>query len=118
MHALTEKLESIDHDITVQHERARLLLDEVSGKMAAITNRREKNTEATVYLFTIVHPDRMFLLPPTLATLTGCVFWHATPRTCRSSQSPIGGTWWRAVDCAPGGVRQLLAAAAVSGVLE
>ena len=56
--ALTQKLEAIDHDAAAQHERARLMLDEVTGKMAAITNRR---------LFTISVLTAS-LLPPTLVT--------------------------------------------------
>ena len=79
MHALTEKLESIDHDITVQHERARLLLDEVSGKMAAITNRR---------LFTLSILTAC-LLPPTLVT---GVFGMNTKDL--PFQNTDGGTWW------------------------
>ena len=38
--ALAQKLDAIDHDVGAQYERAQLLLDEVAGKMAAITNRR------------------------------------------------------------------------------
>jgi zinc transporter len=56
--ALAQKLEAIDHDVAAQLERARLLLDEVAGMMAAITNRR------LLTLSTLT----ACLLPPTLVT--------------------------------------------------
>ena len=56
--ALAQKLEAIDHDVGAQYERSRLLLDEVAGKMAALTNRR---------LFTLSILTAC-LLPPTLVT--------------------------------------------------
>lgn len=56
--ALTQKLDSIDHEIGSLHERARLLLDEAAAKMTAVTNRR---------LFTLSILTAC-LLPPTLVT--------------------------------------------------
>ncbi len=76
---LTQKLEAIDHDTSAQHERARLLLDEVTGKMAAITNRR---------LFTISVLTAC-LLPPTLVT---GVFGMNTKHL--PFQETDGGTWF------------------------
>ena len=77
--ALTQKLEAIDHDAAAQHERARLLLDEVTGKMAAITNRR---------LFTISVLTAC-LLPPTLVTRVFAMNTKDLP-----FQSTDGGTWF------------------------
>jgi zinc transporter len=55
---LTQKIDELANDATAVHERTRLLLDEVTGKMAAITNRR---------LFTLSILTGC-LLPPTLVT--------------------------------------------------
>jgi zinc transporter len=77
--ALAQKLDAIDHDVAAQHERARLLLDEVAGKMAAITNRR---------LFTISVLTAC-LLPPTLVT---GVFGMNTKDL--PFQNADGGTWF------------------------
>ncbi len=79
IHALAQKLDSIDHDVRAQYERARLLLDEVAGKMADITNRR---------LFTLSVLTAC-LLPPTLVT----GFFGMNTKDL-PFQSTDGGTWW------------------------
>ncbi len=79
IHALAQKLDSIDHDVTGQHERTRLLLDDVAGKMADIANRR---------LFTLSIVTAC-LLPPTL--ITG--FFGMNTKDL-PFQSTDGGTWW------------------------
>lgn len=79
IHALAQKLDSIDHEVRAQYERARLLVDEVTGKMADITNRR---------LFTLSMLTAC-LLPPTLVT---GVFGMNTKDL--PFQSSDGGTWW------------------------
>lgn len=56
--ALAQKLDAIDHEIGSIYERARLLLDEASAKVSAITNKR---------LFTLSILTAC-LLPPTLVT--------------------------------------------------
>lgn len=56
--ALAQKLDSIDHEIGSLYERARLLLDEASAKVSALTNKR---------LFTLSILTAC-LLPPTLVT--------------------------------------------------
>ncbi len=79
IHALAQKLDSIDHEVRAQYERARLLLEEVTGKMADITNRR---------LFTLSILSAC-LLPPTLVT---GIFGMNTKDL--PFQSTDGGTWW------------------------
>jgi zinc transporter len=76
--ALGQKLEAIDQDVAAQQERARLLLDEVAGKMAAITNRR---------LFTLSVLTAC-LLPPTLVT----GFFGMNTKDL-PFQNADGGTW-------------------------
>lgn len=56
--ALTQKLDAIDHEIGSLYERARLLLDEATAKVSALTNKR---------LFTLSILTAC-LLPPTLVT--------------------------------------------------
>lgn len=56
--ALAQKLDAIDHEIGSLYERARLLLDEASAKVSALTNKR---------LFTLSILTAC-LLPPTLVT--------------------------------------------------
>ena len=56
--ALAQKLDSIDHEIGSLYERARLLLDEATAKVGALTNKR---------LFTLSILTAC-LLPPTLVT--------------------------------------------------
>jgi zinc transporter len=76
---LVQKLEAIDHDTAAQHERARLLVDEVAGRMAAITNRRLH----TISVLTAC------LLPPTLVTgMFGMNTKHLP------FQETDGGTWF------------------------
>jgi zinc transporter len=77
--ALAQKLDAIDHDIATQYERSRLLLEEVAGKMAALTNRR---------LFTLSILTAC-LLPPTLVT---GVFGMNTKDL--PFQNTDGGTWY------------------------
>jgi zinc transporter len=77
--ALAQKLDAIDHDVAAQYERARLLLDEVASRMAAITNRR---------LFTLSILTAC-LLPPTLVT---GVFGMNTKDL--PFQNTDGGTWF------------------------
>lgn len=77
--ALAQKLDALDHEVTEQYERARLLLDEVAGKMTAITNRR---------LFTLSMLTAC-LLPPTLVT---GVFGMNTKDL--PFQNTDGGTWF------------------------
>ena len=77
--ALAQKLDAIDHDVATQYERSRLLLDEVAGKMAALTNRR---------LFTLSILTAC-LLPPTLVT---GVFGMNTKDL--PFQNTDGGTWY------------------------
>jgi zinc transporter len=77
--ALAQKLDAIDHDVATQYERSRLLLEEVAGKMAALTNRR---------LFTLSILTAC-LLPPTLVT---GVFGMNTKDL--PFQNTDGGTWY------------------------
>lgn len=56
--ALAQKLDALDHEVASLHDRARLLIDEMSAKMQEITNRR---------LFTLSMLTACFL-PPTLVT--------------------------------------------------
>lgn len=77
--SLAQKLAAIDHDVATQYERARLLLDEVASKMAAITNRR---------LFTLSILTAC-LLPPTLVT----GFFGMNTKDL-PFQNTDGGTWF------------------------
>jgi zinc transporter len=79
LRALAQKLDAIDHDVAAQYDRARLLLDEVAGKMQATTNRR---------LFTLSILTAC-LLPPTLVT---GVFGMNTKDL--PFQNTDGGTWY------------------------
>lgn len=79
IHALSQKLSAVDHDVYAQYERARLLVDEAAGKMAATTNRR---------LFTLSILTAS-LLPPTL--ITG-VFGMNTKDL--PFQNTDGGAWY------------------------
>ena len=56
--ALTQKLDSLDHEVRSIQERSRFLHDEIAAKMTAVTNRR---------LFTLSMLTAC-LLPPTLVT--------------------------------------------------
>lgn len=58
IHALSQKLTAVDHDVAAQYQRACLLVDEAAANMAAVTNRR---------LFTLSVLTAC-LLPPTLVT--------------------------------------------------
>src|SRR5262249_26524118 len=75
---LAQKLDALDHDVAAQHERARLLLDEVAGMMTAVTNRR---------LFTLSILTAC-LLAPTLVT----GFFAMNPKSM-PFQETDGGTW-------------------------
>jgi zinc transporter len=76
---LAQKLDSIDGEVASLHERARLLLDEVAGKMAEITNRR-------LFTLSILTAG---LLPPTLVT----GFFGMNTKDLPFLETP-GGTWW------------------------
>jgi zinc transporter len=56
--ALAQKLDAVDHEVHSLHDRARLMIDEMSAKMQEITNRR---------LYTLSILTACFL-PPTLVT--------------------------------------------------
>jgi zinc transporter len=86
--ALAQKLDAIDHDVTGQHERTRLLLDEVAGKMAAITNRR-------LYALSVL---TACLLPPTLVT----GFFGMNTKDM-PFQNTDGGTWFALLIAAAAG---------------
>jgi zinc transporter len=86
--ALAQKLDAIRHDAAVEYERARLLLDEVGGRMTEITNRR---------LFTLSLLTAC-LLPPTLVT----GFFGMNTRDL-PFQDLAGGTWWALVLSAAAG---------------
>jgi zinc transporter len=75
---LAQKLDAIDHEVAAIHERARLLLDELAGRMAEITNRR---------LFTLSILTACFL-PPTLVT----GFFGMNTKDL-PFQAADGGTW-------------------------
>jgi zinc transporter len=55
---LGQKLDSIDHEMTSVHERARLLLDELDSRMMAVTNQR-------LFVLSVL---TACILPPTLVT--------------------------------------------------
>lgn len=55
---LGQKLDSIDHEMTSLHERARLLLDELDSRMMAVTNQR-------LFVLSVL---TACILPPTLVT--------------------------------------------------
>jgi zinc transporter len=94
--ALAQKLDAIRHDSAVEYERARLLLDEVGGRMTEITNRR---------LFTLSLLTAC-LLPPTLVT----GFFGMNTKDL-PFQDMAGGTWWALVlSAAAGGVAYWLLA--------
>jgi zinc transporter len=86
--ALAQKIDAIRHDTAVEYERARLLLDEVGGRMAEITNRR---------LFTLSMLTAC-LLPPTLVT----GFFGMNTKDLPFQDIP-GGTWWAFVAAAAAG---------------
>ena len=77
--ALIQKFDAIDRDVAAQHDRARLLLDEVAGKTAEITNRRL----LTLSILTAC------LLPPTLVT----GFFGMNTKDL-PFQNVDGGTWY------------------------
>ena len=87
--ALAQKLDAIDHDVAAQHERARLLLDEVAGMMSAVTNRR---------LFTLSVLTAC-LLPPTLVT----GFFGMNTKDL-PFQNTDGGTWYALLAAAIAGI--------------
>lgn len=86
--ALGQKIDALSHDAAAVHERTRLLLDEVTGKMAAITNRR---------LFTLSVLTGC-LLPPTLVTGFFGMNTHDLP-----FQNTDGGTWYALLIAAAAG---------------
>jgi zinc transporter len=77
--SLAQKLDAIDTEVASLHERARLLLDEVAGKMSEITNRR-------LFTLSILTAG---LLPPTLVT----GFFGMNTKDLPFLETP-GGTWW------------------------
>ena len=77
--ALAQKLDSIDHEVGSLYERARLLLDESSAKVSALTNKR---------LFTLSILTAC-LLPPTLVT----GFFGMNTKDM-PFQNTDGGTWF------------------------
>ena len=79
LHALTQKLDALDHDFGSIQERSRYLQDEVGAKLTAITNRR---------LFTLSILTAC-LLPPTLVT---GIFGMNTKDL--PFQNTDGGTWY------------------------
>lgn len=79
LRGLTQKLDAIDYEAASVHERARLLLDELAGRMTEITNRR---------LFTLSILTAC-LLPPTLVT----GFFGMNTKDLPFQDVP-GGTWW------------------------
>jgi zinc transporter len=79
LHALTQKLDALEHDFGSIEERSRLLQHEVATKMTAITNRR---------LFTLSVLTAC-LLPPTLVT---GIFGMNTKDL--PFQQVDGGTWY------------------------
>jgi len=76
---LAQKLDALDHDVAAQHERARLLLDEVAGLMSALTNRR-------LFQLSIL---TACLLAPTLVTGFFGMNTKSMP-----FQEVEGGTWY------------------------
>jgi zinc transporter len=86
--ALAQKIDAIRHDSAVEYERARLLLDEISGRMAEITNRS---------LFTLSMLTAC-LLPPTLVT----GFFGMNTKDL-PFQDIAGGTWWALIAAAAAG---------------
>lgn len=80
--ALAQKLEAIDHEAAGLHERARLLLDELAGRMTEVTNRR-------LFALSIL---TACLLPPTLVT----GFFGMNTKDL-PFQNTDGGTWWAAL---------------------
>jgi zinc transporter len=76
---LAQKLDAIDAEVASLHERARLLLDEVAGKMTEVTNRR-------LFTLSILTAG---LLPPTLVT----GFFGMNTKDLPFLNTP-GGTWW------------------------
>lgn len=75
---LAQKLDAIDHEVHLLHERARLLIDELGARMVAVTNRR-------LYTLSILS---VCLLPATLVTGFFGMNTHDMP--FQSS----GGTGW------------------------
>jgi zinc transporter len=87
---LAQKLDAFDHAIAAIHDRARLLQEEMSAKMSAITNRR---------LFTLSVLTAA-ILPPTLVT----GFFGMNTKDM-PFQNTDGGTWYAlAVAAAAGAV--------------
>ena len=80
--ALAQKLESIDHEVASLHERARLLLDEMTARTAEIANRR---------LFTLSILTAC-LLPPTL--VAGFFGMNTKDLPWQNTE---GGTWLAAL---------------------
>ena len=77
--SLAQKLDAFDHSIAAIHDRARLLQEEMSAKMAAITNRR-------LFTLSILTAG---ILPPTLVT----GFFGMNTKDM-PFQNTDGGTWY------------------------
>lgn len=82
LRSLGQKFDALDYELSALYERARLLQDEISGRMTAITNRR---------LFTLSALSAC-LLPATLVT----GFFGMNTKDM-PFQNGDGGTWYAAV---------------------
>lgn len=82
MRALAQKFDALDYEFSALYERARLLQDEIAGRMTAITNRR---------LFTLSVLTAC-LLPSTLVT----GFFGMNTKDM-PFQNGDGGTWYAAL---------------------
>ena len=77
--SLAQKIDSFDHTVAAIHDRARLLQEEMAGRMAELTNRRL----LTLSLLTAA------ILPPTLVT----GFFGMNTKDLPFQDTP-GGTWF------------------------
>jgi zinc transporter len=77
--SLAQKIDDFDHSVTAIHDRARLLQEELAGRMAELTNRRL----LTLSILTAG------ILPPTLVT----GFFGMNTKDLPFLETP-GGTWY------------------------
>ena len=77
--SLAQKIDDFDHSVAAIHDRARLLQEELAGRMAELTNRRL----LTLSILTAG------ILPPTLVT----GFFGMNTRDLPFLETP-GGTWY------------------------
>lgn len=82
LRSLAQKFDAIDYELSALYERARLLQDEITGRTAAITNRR-------LYTLSVLSAC---LLPATLVT----GFFGMNTKDM-PFQTGDGGTWYAAV---------------------